>query len=117
MHLIYLSVKIGIIGQFYVTHMYEYLKQFFLFQPEVDVLLSVNEPLVDNSQTNAGNLMTITVESLFSPPESWSVTGAQYAYAAALPVPINAEVQSKSFTTIYKYLYYIIRINPFEIIF
>ncbi|XP_060604492.1 cilia- and flagella-associated protein 70-like isoform X19 [Ruditapes philippinarum] len=63
-------------------------------RPEVDVLLSVNEPLVDNSQMNAGNLMTITVESLFSPPESWSVTGTQYAYAAALPVPVNAEKET-----------------------
>lgn len=63
-------------------------------RPEVDVLLSVNEPLVDSSQLNAGNLMTITVESLYSPPESWAVTGTQYAYAAALPVPLNAEKEA-----------------------
>lgn len=60
-------------------------------------MLSVNEPLVDNSQQNAGKLMTVTVESLFSPPESWTVTGTQYAYAAALPVPVTAEVQSEIF--------------------
>ncbi|XP_053401249.1 cilia- and flagella-associated protein 70-like isoform X9 [Mercenaria mercenaria] len=63
-------------------------------RPEVDVMLSVNEPLVDNSQLDAGNLMTITVESLFSPPESWTLTGAQYAYAAALPVPVTSEKET-----------------------
>lgn len=62
------------------------------FQPEIDVLLSVNEPLVDEGQINNSNLVTITMESLFSPPEPWTVTGTQYAYAAALPLPINAEV-------------------------
>jgi len=64
-----------------------------LFQPEVDVLLSVNEPLIDESQQNNSNLVTITMESLFSLPDSWTVTGSQYAYATALPLPLNAEVK------------------------
>jgi hypothetical protein len=68
---------------------------FSVFQPEVDVMLSVNEPLVDPSQLNAGNLVTVTVESLFSPPESWALTGVQYAYAAALPIPVTAEVNTR----------------------
>ena len=54
--------------------------------------LSVNEPLLDVSQLNAGNLMTVTMETMYSPPETWTVTGAQYAYASALPIPVNGEV-------------------------
>ena len=64
----------------------------FLLQPEIDVGLSVNEPLLDVSQLNAGNLLTVTMETLYAPPESWTHTGTQYAFAAALPVPFNGEV-------------------------
>ncbi|XP_052275784.1 cilia- and flagella-associated protein 70-like isoform X5 [Dreissena polymorpha] len=63
-------------------------------RPEVDVLLSVNEPLVGSGQTHHGNLVTITMESLYSPPEAWGLSGVQYAYAAALPLPINAEKEN-----------------------
>lgn len=63
-----------------------------MLQPEVDVGLSVNEPLLDVSQLNAGNLLTVTMESLYAPPESWTLTGTQYAFASALPVPVNGEV-------------------------
>lgn len=67
-----------------------------LFQPELDVMVSVNEPLVDDSQMSMGNLVTITVESLYSTPDAWSTSGTQYAYATALPLPINAEVSPSS---------------------
>lgn len=63
-----------------------------VLQPEIDVTLAVNEPLLDEQQLKDGNLMTVTVESLFSPPEQWQLTGTQYYYAAALPVPCNSEV-------------------------
>lgn len=61
-------------------------------QPELDVVVSVNEPLMDSPQVSTGNLMTITMESLYSPPESWTLAGAQYCYAAALPIPVTADV-------------------------
>nr|KAG5710751.1 hypothetical protein BaRGS_035153 [Batillaria attramentaria] len=57
----------------------------------MDVMLAVNEPLLDENQLKEGNLMTVTVESLFSPPETWQLTGTQYYYTAALPVPCNIE--------------------------
>ncbi|KAK7502734.1 hypothetical protein BaRGS_00005984 [Batillaria attramentaria] len=60
-------------------------------RPEMDVMLAVNEPLLDENQLKEGNLMTVTVESLFSPPETWQLTGTQYYYTAALPVPCNIE--------------------------
>jgi len=59
-------------------------------------MVSVNEPLVDDSQMSMGNLVTITVESLYSTPDAWSTSGTQYAYATALPLPINAEVSPSS---------------------
>ncbi|XP_070181891.1 cilia- and flagella-associated protein 70-like isoform X9 [Littorina saxatilis] len=60
-------------------------------RPELDVMLSVNEALLDEQQIKDGNLLTITVESLFSPPDSWQLTGQQFYYSAALPVPCNSE--------------------------
>ncbi|KAL8608639.1 hypothetical protein ACOMHN_002868 [Nucella lapillus] len=60
-------------------------------RPEMEVTVSVNEPLLDGHQLKEGNLMTITVESLFSPPEGWLLTGPQFYYSAALPVPCSSE--------------------------
>ncbi|ELU15780.1 hypothetical protein CAPTEDRAFT_154432 [Capitella teleta] len=59
--------------------------------PELDVQLSVNEPLLSDSQLKECNLMNITMESLYSPPDSWLPTGQQYMYTATLPMPLNAE--------------------------
>ncbi|OWF40657.1 Tetratricopeptide repeat protein 18 [Mizuhopecten yessoensis] len=63
-------------------------------KPELDVVVSVNEPLMDSPQASTGNLMTITMESLLSPPESWTLAGSQYCYAAALPIPVTAEKEA-----------------------
>ncbi|XP_033734255.1 cilia- and flagella-associated protein 70-like isoform X5 [Pecten maximus] len=63
-------------------------------KPELDVVVSVNEPLMDSPQVSSGNLMTITMESLLSPPESWTLAGSQYCYAAALPIPVTAEKEA-----------------------
>ncbi|XP_076464163.1 cilia- and flagella-associated protein 70-like isoform X2 [Babylonia areolata] len=60
-------------------------------RPELDVAVAVHQPLLDEQQVKEGNLMTITMESMFSSPDSWQLTGAQYYYAAALPVPCNSE--------------------------
>ena len=37
------------------------------------------------------NLLTLCVESLFSPPESWTPSG-QFSYAACLQMPVSNEV-------------------------
>ncbi|KAL8611122.1 hypothetical protein ACOMHN_064412 [Nucella lapillus] len=60
-------------------------------RPELDIAVVINESLLDEQQLKEGNLMTITVESVFSPPDSWQLTGSQYYYTAALPVPCNNE--------------------------
>jgi len=60
-------------------------------KPEIDLRVMVNEPLLDEAQLNDGNLMTVTVGSMFSPPETWAMTGVQYMYGSAMPVPVNGE--------------------------
>lgn len=62
-------------------------------QPEMEVVISVQESLLEGTQIDQGNLMTLTVETLYSPPESWTMTGTQYAYASALPIPTSADVR------------------------
>ena len=57
--------------------------------------MSVHEPLLSDDQLKDANLMSMTVESLYSPPESWSAghSGASnFMYTAALPLPQSAEV-------------------------
>ena len=61
-------------------------------QPELDVQLSVHEPLLSDTQLKECNLMNVTLESLYSPPEAWGLTGPQYMYTATMPMPLNAEV-------------------------
>ncbi|KAI0237880.1 Cilia- and flagella-associated protein 70 [Lamellibrachia satsuma] len=66
-------------------------------KPELDIQLSVNEPLLTETQRKDANLMAITMETLFSPPESWAIGGAQqgFTYIAAMPMPLNAERDNK----------------------
>ncbi|XP_056020646.1 cilia- and flagella-associated protein 70-like isoform X12 [Ostrea edulis] len=60
----------------------------------MEVVISVQESLLEGTQINNGNLMTLTIETLYAPPETWAMTGAQYAYAAALPIPVSADKES-----------------------
>lgn len=60
--------------------------------PEIEVSLSVNEPLFTSEQLKVSNMMRIGVESLYSPPEPWNVaTANQFMYFIALPIPISAQ--------------------------
>ncbi|XP_061173813.1 cilia- and flagella-associated protein 70-like isoform X1 [Saccostrea echinata] len=63
-------------------------------KPEMEVVISVQESLLEGTQIDQGNLMTLTVESLYSPPESWTMTGTQYAYCSALPIPVSADKET-----------------------
>ena len=66
-------------------------------QAEIDVQLSVNEPLLTEMQRKDANLMSITMETLFSPPDSWAIGGAAqgFTYVAAMPMPLSADVRFK----------------------
>ena len=61
-------------------------------KPELDLQLSVNEPLVSSASAQESNLLDVTVESLYSPPEAFQLSGQQFAYIASLPIPVNNEV-------------------------
>jgi len=60
-------------------------------RPELDVTISVDEPLLSESQIKESNLLCITTESLYSPPDSWTLSGGQHIYTAALPMPVTNE--------------------------
>lgn len=64
----------------------------FILQPELDIQISVMDSILSESQLENCNLMSVTVESLYSPPESWTMTGQQYMYTSALPLPLAGEV-------------------------
>ncbi|XP_077996402.1 cilia- and flagella-associated protein 70-like isoform X2 [Glandiceps talaboti] len=61
------------------------------FQTELDVVVSVNEPLLSEEQLKEVNLMTVTVESVYSVPEVWNPTGPPFIYNVTLPVPITTD--------------------------
>lgn len=52
--------------------------------------------MMDVQEQGVGNLMTVTVETVYAPPESWTMAGTQYAYATALPVPVAADVSQQN---------------------
>ncbi|CAG5132206.1 unnamed protein product [Candidula unifasciata] len=58
---------------------------------EIDIRVAVSEPLFDEFQISEGNMLTISVGSLYSPPESWMITGVNHSYGVALPVPLTAD--------------------------
>ncbi|XP_070577266.1 cilia- and flagella-associated protein 70-like isoform X4 [Ptychodera flava] len=58
---------------------------------ELDVVVFVNEPLLSEEQLKEVNLLTVSVETLYSPPEAWNPTGAPFIYNVTLPVPITAD--------------------------
>ena len=65
----------------------------FLFQPELDILLSIGEPLLTESQLESGNIVSVTLGSLYSPPETWTPAHATgFTYIAALNLPLSSEV-------------------------
>ncbi|XP_063715632.1 cilia- and flagella-associated protein 70-like isoform X3 [Symsagittifera roscoffensis] len=51
---------------------------------ELDVTLSVTQPLVTEAESN---VMAITVENLYSPPDSWNPAHQQYTYSITTPIP------------------------------
>ena len=64
---------------------------FFVLQPELEIQLSVNESVFKGAHADETNIINITAESLYSPPESWNMS-AGYNYVAATAVPLAGEV-------------------------
>lgn len=62
----------------------------------MDVVVTVKDPVIKEEEMKEMILMDMTLESLYSPPEAWTIQSApQYTYTVATPVPISAEVRTK----------------------
>uniref|UniRef100_A0A4W4H988 Cilia and flagella associated protein 70 n=1 Tax=Electrophorus electricus TaxID=8005 RepID=A0A4W4H988_ELEEL len=61
-----------------------------IINPTLEVMVSVQEPLLSDAQLSESNLLTVTVETAFSVPEVWS-PGPPSSYVAAMQVPLMAE--------------------------
>eukprot|EP00058_Branchiostoma_floridae_P027859 XP_002613350.1 hypothetical protein BRAFLDRAFT_118737 [Branchiostoma floridae] len=61
-------------------------------KPELDILVTVQSPLLYEENLADTNLLRVTVESGFSLPDSWTPTpAAQFNYTVSLPLPVTAE--------------------------
>ncbi|KAH9509070.1 Cilia- and flagella-associated protein 70 [Bulinus truncatus] len=58
---------------------------------EIDVKVTLNQALLNEAQLKGSNILTISLGSLFAPPESWTIIGQTYNYGASLPIPIAPE--------------------------
>lgn len=61
---------------------------------EIEAKISVDQPLLLDDEIAKTNLMTISLESMYALPDSWTSTTASkdFAYSIALPVPVNEDV-------------------------
>ncbi|XP_029431998.1 cilia- and flagella-associated protein 70 isoform X2 [Rhinatrema bivittatum] len=57
----------------------------------LEVSVSVPESLLSEFQLSNGNLLKVTIETVYSVPESWGLVGPQYNYVVALQVPMTGE--------------------------
>nr|XP_033770592.1 cilia- and flagella-associated protein 70 isoform X2 [Geotrypetes seraphini] len=63
-------------------------------KPSLEVSISVPEPLLSENQFSHSNLLKVTVETVYSVPESWSLLGPQYNYVVCLQVPMTREKEN-----------------------
>ncbi|XP_020371487.2 cilia- and flagella-associated protein 70 [Rhincodon typus] len=54
---------------------------------QVDIAVSVLEPLLSEAQLEQSNLLRITTESAYSVPDIWALTGPQFNYMVSLFLP------------------------------
>ncbi|KAM5151786.1 LOW QUALITY PROTEIN: cilia- and flagella-associated protein 70 [Mantella aurantiaca] len=64
-------------------------------KPNLEVAISVPEPLLAESQIHHGNLIRVTLEGAYGVPESWNPQGPQYNYVSSLQIPSMGEVRNK----------------------
>jgi len=55
-------------------------------KPEVDIRISVNQPLIDEDVKSQTNFMTVKIGSAYSLPESWTTPNQNYNYVIGFPM-------------------------------
>ncbi|XP_018426892.1 PREDICTED: cilia- and flagella-associated protein 70 [Nanorana parkeri] len=60
-------------------------------KPNLEVAVSVPEPILSESQINNGNLIRVTMEAAYCVPESWNPQGPQNNYVTSLLLPSMGE--------------------------
>ncbi|CAF0731760.1 unnamed protein product [Adineta ricciae] len=58
-------------------------------QASLLVSVSVEQPLVSTRDQSNTNSISVTLEGLYSPPETWIAGGSSFIYTATLPMPLN----------------------------
>ncbi|XP_041432428.1 cilia- and flagella-associated protein 70 isoform X2 [Xenopus laevis] len=61
-------------------------------KPSLEVAVCVPDPLLSDAQINDGNILRVTVESVYCAPESWNTTGPAYNYVMSLQMPPAGEL-------------------------
>ncbi len=64
------------------------------FQPELEVHISIDQPILNSEDSAKWNLVTVSLDAMYALPESWITTAREYAYTVSLPIPLNDEVTS-----------------------
>ncbi|CAF0848612.1 unnamed protein product [Didymodactylos carnosus] len=62
--------------------------------PSLVVNVTVDQPLVPSKDEAQTNSALITIEGLYSPPDAWVGTGANFVYTATLPMPLADEKET-----------------------
>ncbi|XP_043935317.1 cilia- and flagella-associated protein 70 [Protopterus annectens] len=60
-------------------------------KPEMEVAVSVPDPLLSESYLLDSNLLKVTVEALYSAPDSWNLSGPPFNYVISLQLPMIGE--------------------------
>jgi hypothetical protein len=73
-------------------------------KPELEIRVSLDQPIIVEDDTNKFNLLTISLESMHAIPESWNNSQKELAYTVSIPVPVNDDVTHFDFYFIHSYL-------------
>lgn len=61
--------------------------------PLLEAKIALDQPLLADEDISKTNLMIINLESMYALPDTWTANAnKEYAYSAALPLPVNDEV-------------------------
>jgi len=64
----------------------------FIFQPELEVQISIDQPILNSEESAKCNLVTVSLDAMYALPDSWVTSAREYAYTVSLPIPVNEDV-------------------------